>query len=81
MATLLNQKRVKARKTHYCDGYRYVEGSLDRGEAHDCKGAINKGQSYLNQVCADSGSVYNFRICDTCLDYINSHKIDLTEEI
>lgn len=73
---ILSESRPIARKSHYCDGFYWIDNGRDNSmPPHRCNG-IKKGDKYWNQTNTDDGFA-TFKCCKACEDYAKEHKLSL----
>jgi len=75
---LIEEKTVKARKNHRCDGIEQIleYGNTEKefGEKHTCKGII-KGSNYFYQKTRDGGDILTWKSCMPCTEFIKKHDL------
>lgn len=77
--TILSEGFRKARKNHWCDGWRFLEDwRHDIPELELCRG-INKGDEYFYQVNTFDG-LGTFKCCKSCKEQSERHNILMSDE-
>lgn len=77
---MLSNRKPKARKEHFCQGWQQIchftcKGEITEEELPDKNHKIEKGEVYVKQAFVADGDFYDWCSCQKCYDLIVKYKL------